>query len=313
MAPFVHPAAIVEEGATIGEDTRVWAFAHILAGARIGRGCNICDQTFVENEVLLGDRVTIKCGVYLWDGITLEDDVFVGPNATFTNDKFPRSKHYPGEWPRTVVEKGASIGANATILPGLRIGQRAMIGAGAVVTRDVPPLAIVVGNPARIVGYVDTPPAPGGSPLTGSDGQRTTRVRDVLIRPIKNVQDLRGDLGVIDWKEDLPFAPVRAFFVYNVPNARVRGEHAHRVCHQFMVCLQGSVSLIVDDGFHREEIELDRPSVGVHVPPMVWGTQYKYSKNAVLLVFASHSYDPDDYIREYADFLKLCKPEGSDQ
>lgn len=122
-----------------------------------GADCNVCDHVFIENDVLVGDRVTIKCGVQLWDGVRLEDDVFVGPNATFTNDIFPRSKQYPQAFAHTEVRRGASIGANATILPGVTIGSRAMVGAGAVVTRNVPPNAVVVGNPAaKIVGYVDT-------------------------------------------------------------------------------------------------------------------------------------------------------------
>ncbi len=150
----IHQHALVEPGARIGPGTRVWAFAHILPGAVIGQDCNICDQTFIENDVVVGDRVTIKSGVQLWDGVTLGDDVFVGPNATFTNDPFPRSRQRPTSFPRTYVCNGASIGANATILPGLTIGEAAMVGAGAVVTKDVPPEAIVVGNPARIVGYV---------------------------------------------------------------------------------------------------------------------------------------------------------------
>lgn len=149
---FVHPQGIVEEGAFIGPRTRVWAWAHVLKGAKIGADCNLCDHTFIENDVRIGDRVTIKCNVSIWDGVTLEDDVFVGPSVSFTNDRFPRSKHYPAKWDQTQVCKGASIGANATILP-VKIGEYAMVGAGAVVTKDVPPYAIVVGNPARIIGY----------------------------------------------------------------------------------------------------------------------------------------------------------------
>jgi len=151
---FVHAAALVEPGAIIGAATRVWAFAHILPGAVIGRECNICDHVFIEGDVRVGDRVTIKPGVQLWLGVTLEDDVFVGPNATFTNDHFPRSRRRPPQFLRTLICQGASIGANATILPGLTIGRLAMVGAGAVVTADVPPGAIVVGNPARVVGRV---------------------------------------------------------------------------------------------------------------------------------------------------------------
>jgi len=153
MRFFAHEKALVESD-QIGENTRVWAFAHVLPGARIGIDCNICDHVFVENDVIIGDRVTIKCGVQVWDGVRLEDDVMVGPNATFTNDLFPRSKQ-PFELRYTTVKQGASIGANATILCGITIGKGAMVGAGAVVTKDVPDFALVVGNPARIVRYME--------------------------------------------------------------------------------------------------------------------------------------------------------------
>lgn len=151
---FIHPDARVESP-HIGPGSRIWAFAHILPGAVVGRDANICDQVFIENDVIVGDRVTIKCGVQLWDGLRLEDDVFVGPNATFANDLFPRSKQYPDHYLRTLVQAGASIGANATILPGITIGAGAMVGAGAVVTKDVPPHVVVVGNPARILRSID--------------------------------------------------------------------------------------------------------------------------------------------------------------
>lgn len=154
MTFFTHEKSLVESE-TIGADTRIWAFAHVLPGARIGRECNICDYVFIENDVIIGDRVTIKCGVQIWDGLRIADDVFIGPNATFTNDLFPRSKVYPEKFAQTHVARGASIGANATILAGLRIGEGAMVGAGAVVTRDVPDFAIVVGNPARVTGSVE--------------------------------------------------------------------------------------------------------------------------------------------------------------
>ena len=154
MKHFQHPQALVETTA-IGAGTRIWAFVHVLPGAVIGGDCNICDHVFIENDVRVGDRVTVKCGVQLWDGVTLEDDVFVGPNATFTNDRRPRSSVRREPFDRTVVRQGATIGANATILPGVVIGSHALVGAGAVVTRDVPDFAQVVGNPARITGYVD--------------------------------------------------------------------------------------------------------------------------------------------------------------
>lgn len=152
--PQIHSMSDVQS-TNIGHRTRVWQFCVILPQAVIGEDCNICSHCFIENDVIIGNRVTIKCGVQLWDGLRIDDDVFVGPNVTFTNDRFPRSRQRPDRFLATHIKKGASIGGGATILPGLTIGAQAMIGAGAVVTRDVPPLAIVVGNPARIVGYVE--------------------------------------------------------------------------------------------------------------------------------------------------------------
>ncbi len=144
---FIHTLADVHS-TNIGEGTKVWQFAVVLPRATIGRECNICANVFIENDVCLGDRVTIKCGVQLWDGIRIEDDAFIGPNVTFCNDRFPRSKNYPEQFFKTNVRRGASIGANATILPGVTIGESAMVGAGAVVVRDVPARTTVVGNPA---------------------------------------------------------------------------------------------------------------------------------------------------------------------
>jgi UDP-2-acetamido-3-amino-2,3-dideoxy-glucuronate N-acetyltransferase len=300
---FKHPQALCESNA-IGAGTRVWAFAHVLPGAVIGRDCNVCDHTFIENDVVVGDRVTIKCGVQLWDGLRLEDDVFVGPNATFTNDHFPRSKQRPNEFLQTVVGRGASIGANATILPGVTIGQNAMVGAGAVVTHNVPPNAIVVGNPARIVGYVDSGKASRASTSIPSElSSRPTRVSGVTLHRLKLVTDMRGSLSVGEYSRDIPFTPQRYFLVFDVPSAEVRGEHAHRKCHQFLICAKGQLAVVADDGSQREEFLLDSPHIGVHLPPMVWGIQYRYSKDAVLLVFASDAYDPDDYIRSYDKFL----------
>jgi acetyltransferase-like isoleucine patch superfamily enzyme len=145
---FTHSAAICES-TNIGEDTRIWAFVHVMKNAKIGKECNICDYCFIENDVKIGNRVTIKNGVSVWDGITIEDDVFLGPNCVLTNDIYPRSKMYHSENIRTLIKQGASIGANATILCGITLGRYCMIGAGAVVTKDVPDFALVVGNPVR--------------------------------------------------------------------------------------------------------------------------------------------------------------------
>ncbi len=303
---FVHPQAICESK-TIGAGTRIWAFSHVLPGAVIGADCNICDQTFVENDVVVGDRVTLKCGVQLWDGVVLEDDVFIGPNATFTNDRFPRSRQRPQTYAKTRVCRGASVGANATILPGVTIGQNVMVGAGAVVTRDVPPNAIVVGNPARIVGYVDCQRTSETYTTSSSSSEEIvpTSVAGVSLHRLKLARDLRGSLSVGEFSKDVPFLVKRYFVVFDVPNAEVRGEHAHRRCHQFLICVHGSCSVLVDDGKRREEIELAAPNVGLYMPAMTWGTQYKYTNNAVLLVFASETYDADDYIRVYDEYLAL--------
>lgn len=140
---MIHPLADVQSK-NIGKNTNIWQFCVVLPNAVIGENCNICSHCFIENDVKIGNNVTIKCGVQVWDGITIEDNVFIGPNVTFTNDKYPKSKHYPQEFLGTLIKKGASIGANATILPGITIGENAIIGAGAVVSKDVSPHTKVI-------------------------------------------------------------------------------------------------------------------------------------------------------------------------
>lgn len=306
MSFFVHPQALCET-THVGSGTRVWAFAHILPNAVIGADCNICDTVFIENDVVVGDRVTIKNGVQLWDGLRIENDAFIGPNATFTNDRFPRSKAYPERFAQTLIGRAASIGANATILPGLTVGQNAMVGAGAVVTRSVPPNAIVVGNPARIVGYVDAPGNARGAQVgdgVPGRGSIESDVKGVALHSFASVRDLRGNLSAGEFDKDIPFVPKRYFLVFDVPSQETRGAHAHRACHQLLVCVRGSCAVVADDGRSRREFALDNPATGLYLPPMTWGIQYKYTRDAVLLVFASHHYDPADYIRNYDEFLE---------
>ncbi|MBS3911131.1 MAG: WxcM-like domain-containing protein [Hydrogenophaga sp.] len=295
------------QSSTIGAGTRVWQYVVILPGAQIGQDCNICSHSLIENDVVIGDRVTVKSGVQLWDGLRVADDVFIGPNASFANDRFPRSKQTPARFLQTVLEAGASIGAGATILPGVTIGSQAMVAAGAVVTRAVPPNAIVVGNPARIVGYVDADRnhTVSAGPASAEVGAQPTQVSGVALHRMPRVLDIRGSLTVGEFDRSIPFAVKRYFMVFDVPSMETRGEHAHRECHQFLICVRGSCAVVADDGKNRQEFLLDRPDVGVHLPPMVWGIQYKYSADAVLLVFASHHYDSADYIRNYAEFRQL--------
>lgn len=303
MPFFQHPQAIVES-TSVGEGTRVWAFAHVLPSAVIGKQCNVCDHVFIENDVVVGDRVTIKCGVQLWDGVRIEDDVFIGPNVTFTNDPFPRSRQQPERFAVTVIRKGASIGANATILPGITIGTGAMVGAGAVVTRSVPANAVVMGNPSRIVRFLaDVPKVTLPADPVAPSPSPAIEVQGVELLRVPLIEDMRGNLIAREVGKGLPFVPQRCFLVFDVPSKEVRGEHAHRRCAQFLVCVRGTVNAVCDDGEHRREFVLDDPTVGLHMPPMIWGTQYRYTKNAMLLVFASHAYDPDDYIRTYDQFL----------
>lgn len=305
MNYFKHANSLCETE-KVGKNTRIWAFSHILPNAVIGEECNICDHVFIENDVQIGNRVTIKCGVQIWDGIKIEDDVFVGPNVTFTNDIFPRSRQYPEEFLHTEIKKGASIGANATILPGIVIGEKAMIGAGAVVTKSVPPNAIVTGNPAKIVGYVGTEVSDkADTAATANEKIIPTNVKNVTIHYFPLIRDIRGDLSVGEFQKDIPFEVKRYFIVFDVPNSKVRGEHAHKKCHQFLICVKGSCAVVADDGVNKTEIMLDSPNKGVYLPPMTWGVQYKYSPDAVLMVFASDYYDSSDYIRSYDDFTKL--------
>ena len=149
----IHPNALVETS-EIGEGTRIWAFVHLLKGSVVGKNCNICDHCYIEYNVTIGDNVTIKSGIYIWEGVHIDDDVFLGPNVVFTNDLRPRSKQYITSL-ETFVAKGASIGANSTILAGVRIGKYAMAGIGSVITRDVPDYALVYGNPAKVKGWVN--------------------------------------------------------------------------------------------------------------------------------------------------------------
>ena len=151
---MIHKLADVAN-CSIGEKTRIWQFVVVLSGAKIGDDCNICSHVLVEGDVVIGNRVTVKSGVQLWDGIRIGNDVFIGPNVTFTNDKYPRSKVYPEYFFKTIVEDGASIGAGAVVLPGIQIGKGAMVAAGSVVTKDVLASSLVMGNPAKHIRFLD--------------------------------------------------------------------------------------------------------------------------------------------------------------
>ena len=308
LASRIHSLALIDRGANVGARTTVGAFARISDGARVGTACHIGEQVLINSGVEIGNRVTIEAGAKLASGVRLEDDVFVGANATFAGH------HGQPRVVRTaaiVVRAGAVIGANATLLPDVVIGQAAVVHAGAVVTRDVPPNAIVTGNPAQLQGYVDSI-APGRPRLSGMHEPGATAsgklaVKGVVLHRLATIRDMRGNLSVGEIGKGLPFAPRRYFVISDVPNDKVRGEHAHRKLKQFLVCLRGRCAIVVDDGRRREEVVLDGPQAGLYVPPLVWAVQYKYSVDAVLLVLASANYDADDYIRDYDEFLRLIR------
>ncbi|MBK7042810.1 MAG: WxcM-like domain-containing protein [Rhodanobacteraceae bacterium] len=266
--PYIHALADVQSD-HIGNGTKIWQFVVILPGARIGRDVNVCSHCFIENDVVVGDRVTIKNGVQLGMAFASATMMFIGPNATFTNDKFPRSKQHLDRAAITEIEVGASIGAGATILPSIRIGRHAMVGAGAVVTRSVPPNAIVIGNPARIVGYSDSGRVQDKQNARNHGPSETapaSRVNGVSLVSLPKVTDIRGSLTVGEFERSVPFPAKRYFIVFDVPSIETRGEHAHKACHQFLICVRGSVTVMADDGVHREQHLLDRPDRGIHLP-----------------------------------------------
>lgn len=272
--------------------------AQVAADARLG------PHVFVDADTVIGEQCVIESGAHLARGTVLENNVFVGAHVAFATA--------PGATQRPVVVKaGAWIGANASIVAaGIVIGAKAIVRPGAVVMRSVPPGAIVEGNPANIIGYVDAAKGPSPAQIAQSQSRasvETTQVKGVTVHHFPVIPDLRGNLSVGEFDRQVPFKPLRYFLVFDVPSRELRGEHAHHQCHQFLICLRGSCSVVADDGEHRVEVMLSSPDRGLYLPPMTWGIQYKYSADAMLLVFASDYYDPKDYIRDYADFMALVE------
>jgi UDP-2-acetamido-3-amino-2,3-dideoxy-glucuronate N-acetyltransferase len=269
----IHPTAIIGDQVQIANGVSVGAGTVILGPSRISGGCFIAAGCILDP----GD-----------DGGSIE----VGSNV--------------------VIEPGSII------VSGLRISDGARIKAGSVVGRDVPPYAVVAGDPAQIVGYTlslekqdsTSVPVISAGQHPARVGVTKTGVNGVSLHRLPGVLDLRGNLTVGEFGRNVPFEPKRYFMVFGVPNAEVRGEHAHRTCEQFLICPHGRCSVVADDGVHRQEFLLDDPTIGLYLPPMTWGIQYKYSPDAILLVFASEYYDPDEYIRNYEEFSLLAGREA---
>jgi UDP-2-acetamido-3-amino-2,3-dideoxy-glucuronate N-acetyltransferase len=265
--------------------------AVVMPGATLGRACVIGAYCVLTDGVCVGDDVTLESGVRLSVGTRIENNVIVGANSVFAGSASDRSG-------QTVVRSDASIGCGVTISSGIEVGQRAQIEDGSVVNCDVPPGARVSGNPAIIQGYESDVAA-----RLRLHQPLPPKIPGVEFVKLQQVSDLRGTLTVCQWDQQLPFKPQRVFFLHGVPNEKVRGAHAHRECIQVLVCINGSVNVLVDDGTSREECILDSSTQGLLIPPGVWATQYRYSSNAMLVVLASHNYAADDYIRDYHEFL----------
>jgi acetyltransferase-like isoleucine patch superfamily enzyme/dTDP-4-dehydrorhamnose 3,5-epimerase-like enzyme len=263
-ATVVHPTAAIDPAASLGTGVRVGAFVHVPATVTVG------------------------------DNVVIEDAAsFAGTAADGSSSDI-------------VLREGCRIGAGAVLAAGVTIGAGAVVQPGSVVTMSVPSHAVVEGNPAKVINYLTTAMSsstavtatarPDGSPAI-------EQVSGVRVLRLKSVEDMRGTLTVGEFGAGLPFVPQRVFYVYDAPSSRLRGEHAHRECEQLLVCVRGSLHVLADDGQQRGEVVLDDPATALYLPPMVWGVQYRPSADALLLVLASHPYDPDDYIRDYDDYL----------
>jgi UDP-2-acetamido-3-amino-2,3-dideoxy-glucuronate N-acetyltransferase len=258
----------------------------------------------VDENAVLSAGVVVEGATRIWSGMQVEEGVRIGYQATFAISGEDKNRSV------TRLRRGCRIGANATVGENLVIGEEAVVEPGAVVKQDVPPFAIVAGNPAAVVGFVSTGENDNGKAVRESNLEvkiTESRVKGVLFYQMPFIGDPRGNLTVGEFGSQLPFVPKRYFMTFEVPSAKVRGEHAHRQCAQFLLCVHGSCAVMVDDGEQREEFLLDRPTSGVLVPAMTWAVEYKHSADSALMVFASEHYDPADYIRSYEEFLSELK------
>jgi UDP-2-acetamido-3-amino-2,3-dideoxy-glucuronate N-acetyltransferase len=298
---MIHPLADVK--GEVGAASVVMQFAVVEEGARIGERCVIGPHCFVGTGVVLGDDVHLEPGVRLVSPAKVGVRVKFGPNVSLTD----LSGAAAGQLTPTTIADDADIEANVVLYPGIAVGLRAHLEAGSIVRHNVPSFARVAGNPSRIVGYVDTGKPTLVSPLTSSELPEpviATSVKGVTLHRLPLITDIRGGLTFGEFGRSIPLAAKRYFVVLNVPSVETRGEHAHRKCAEFLVCVTGQCSVVADDGHQREEFLLNRPTVGILLPPMVWRVHYKYSEEAVLMVFASEYYDASDYIRDYAEFQR---------
>ncbi len=278
------------------------------------------NQDVYRARATLGDGVTpgegsqIDSGAVVESGVRVGRHVRIGANAVILGSGLAAGAQTQA--PVTVLHDEVEVGAGAVIHAGVTLAAGCRVRPGAVVSRSVPPAAIVEGNPANIIGYVGAPNRQVSVVNSGSAPKRGPSVEaigpaGVTFHTFPVISDLRGDLTVGEFQKQIPFTPLRYFMVFGVPSREIRGEHAHRECHQFLICVKGSCAAMADDGRQRVEVLLDGPEKGLYLPPGTWGVQYKYSADAVLLVFASHHYDAADYLRDYDEFLAFIRAKGA--
>ena len=272
-----------------------------------GLECNIAPSAVIGPEVVLGNRVQVGPGAVIIGRCRIGDDCTIASGCIL-------DATLAGSGEFLELEAGVAVLAGAVIAARITIAAGSKVLPGAVVLRSVPPHAIVSGNPAQIEGYTlssgDPPDSREYKSAAPDAVVQPTQVSGVTIHCFPRILDLRGNLTVGEFGRTVPFQPKRYFMVFDVPSAEIRGEHAHRICEQFLICARGRCSVVADDGERREEFLLSDPSRGLYLPALTWGVQYKYSSDAVLLVFASHYYESGDYIRDYDEFLSLATARG---
>jgi UDP-2-acetamido-3-amino-2,3-dideoxy-glucuronate N-acetyltransferase len=284
--------SVVDSGCVIGVG------AIIRNGVKLGKNCIVGDYTILDGAITAADSVVIASHCSLRGPATIEAGVQFGPNTSISSSN---------DQPVTIREL-AIIGAHSTIAGPLVIAERAVIDPGSVVTRNVPANVVVAGNPAKIVRYQHSRSTIARHLEHAEPGTIvSSAVRGVSTHHLPMIEDLRGNLSFGEAQRHVPFEIKRYFLTFEVVSEEARGEHAHRSLKQFLICVHGRVNIVADDGRAWEEIVLDRPNVAVYLPPMVWGLQYRFTTDAVLLVLCSEPYDPGGYIRSYAEFLDLVK------
>ncbi len=302
MTVHIHPDARCEAD-SVGEGARIGAMAVVRSGSRIESRAEIGAHATIAEGVIVGSDAIVEEGARVGRGVEIGDGARIGANAVI------EARDSDGTAAVTIIEGGAEIGSGAIVTAGTRVGFDSVVKPRSVVRGDVPPRAVVHGDPAAIVGYVDELRAAASViEADAAAGQKEiieVGVGGCQLWPLESYRDLRGSLVPLEFDDGLPFAPRRLFYVFGAPGKEVRGEHAHKACAQFLIAINGSLAVVVDDGANVVEVRLNRPDVGLFLAPRTWGTQYKFSPDALLAVMASHPYDADDYIRSFSEFQQF--------